>query len=248
MNSLLWRRHLGSNHLDAVDAVTPNRRDPRADAGASPDAKPPHHASASPGSTTAMNIVTSTSRSAGALLRAFAPIARIDTRFLGPEELPAEFDTLVKLLRSAVNDGAWLGFVSPLSERDARAYWQSVHGEIEQGDRVLVVARQRGGIVGAGQLSLPRGQHARHRARIHKLIVTASMQGRGIGGLLMERLHGRALAHGRSLIVLSTQRGSGAEAFYRRLGYQMGGVIPDFSRAANNEPRDIVTLFRHLAY
>jgi ribosomal protein S18 acetylase RimI-like enzyme len=97
-----------------------------------------------------------------------------------------------------------------------------------------------------GQLSLPRGPLAYHRGEIQKIIVTGSMRGRGIGNLLMERLHGRALAHGRSLMVLSTQHGSRAEGFYRRLGYQQGGVIPDFSRASNDEPRDIVTLFRRL--
>jgi ribosomal protein S18 acetylase RimI-like enzyme len=40
---------------------------------------------------------------------------------------------------------------------------------------------------------------------------------------------------GRSLIVLDTRTGDDAERLYRRLGYRLAGVIPDYARSPDGQ-------------
>ncbi len=50
------------------------------------------------------------------------------------------FSQLVDLLQDAVQSGASVGFLSPLSTADARNYWMASLAEVARGDRVVLLA------------------------------------------------------------------------------------------------------------
>ncbi|EMJ8526325.1 GNAT family N-acetyltransferase, partial [Klebsiella aerogenes] len=57
----------------------------------------------------------------------------------------------------------------------------------------------------------------------------------GIAGLLMSELEAIALAHGKTVLVLDTATGSGAESFYQQCGWQKAGEIPQFALMPDGE-------------
>ena len=68
-----------------------------------------------------------------------------------------------------------------------------------------------------------------HRAEIAKVIVHRFARRRGIAAALMASAEATAATEGRWLLVLDTETGSGAEAFYRSLGWREAGTIPDYA-------------------
>src|SRR5579884_4065523 len=70
------------------------------------------------------------------------------------EQGQAIIPELVALLQDAVASGASIGFLPPLSEEEARAYWATVLEDIAQKKRVLLIARESTQVVGAVQLEL----------------------------------------------------------------------------------------------
>jgi acetyltransferase len=169
----------------------------------------------------------------------------VQIRTLAPAQLKAERPRLVALLQDAVATGSGLGFASPLSDEEARAYWDSIEPDLRFGSRWLLAAYADGRLVGSGQLQLAKWSAGRHRAEVQKLFVDSALRGRGIGEALIVALHETARRHQRSLIVLNTRLGSPAVRFYKKLGYQEVGVIPGFARSP--EPRDTMILYRDLA-
>jgi acetyltransferase len=152
--------------------------------------------------------------------------------------------SLVELFREAVNGGASMGFLPPLSEDTSRDYWLSLQPELRAGTRLLIAAWLEGELVGSGQLVLSPWPNAPHRAEIQKVFVAAAHRGRGVGGALLAALHELARRRGRSLVHLSTRQGEPAEAFYRRLGYRTAGVLPGWTVGPAGDRRTLVTLYR----
>lgn len=161
-------------------------------------------------------------------------------------ELEIRFRRLAELLDEAVRGGASLGFLPPLRSDEARQYWLSLRPELQRGSRILLGAWYGNRLVGAGQLSLPPLPSARHRAEVQKLLVGADFRGRGIGRALMTALHEAALQRGRSLVLLNARRGDAAERFYRKLGYQEGGVVPGYTVGPWGERYDSVSFYMDL--
>lgn len=151
---------------------------------------------------------------------------------ISPEQGQAILSELVALLQDAVASGASIGFLPPLSEQEARAYWTAVLEDLAQKKRVLLVARRSAQVVGAVQLELATKPNAQHRAEVQKLCVLQQERRRGIGRLLMEALEPIALEHGRTLLVLDTRLGDHAEHLYRKVGYREAGVIPSYAQSA----------------
>jgi GNAT superfamily N-acetyltransferase len=134
---------------------------------------------------------------------------------------------LADLLADAVESGASLGFPAPLDLALARQYWLGVAGAVETGRNVLLIAGDP--IVGTVQLQFSSFPNGRHRAEVAKLLVHRSARRHGLGIRLMEAVEREAVSHGKSLLILDTQTGSGAEYLYRKLGWESAGVIPDFA-------------------
>jgi acetyltransferase len=139
---------------------------------------------------------------------------------------------LSPLLRDAVEHGASMGFMLPLSEREIVDYWNGVAAQVAQGGKVVLAAIDSAGrVVGSAQLGLELRANGTHRAEVQKVMVLHAARGRGLGGRLMSRIEAEARARGRTLLFLDTSVGrSGAVEFYTRLGYTLCGGIPDYAR------------------
>src|SRR5262249_377915 len=134
----------------------------------------------------------------------------------------ADLDDLAGLLVDAVDGGAGVSFMRPLSADAARAWWRQT---IESSDAraVFLVARDEGGIAGPIQLQPAWAPNQPHRADVAKLIVHRRARGRGIGRALVEAVEARARASGFTLLTLDTVRGDAAERLYAAAGWQRAG-------------------------
>ncbi|HXW08616.1 MAG TPA: GNAT family N-acetyltransferase [Vicinamibacterales bacterium] len=152
----------------------------------------------------------------------------------GPgDRLDRDLDMLAGILHAVVHDGAGVSFVVPFSLDEARAFWvEKVLGGVRSGTRRVVVARDRGTIVGTVQMDLAMPPNQQHRAEVAKLLVHPKARRQGIARALMQALETLALAEGRTLLTLDTWTGSHAEALYRSLGYVEVGVIPRYARGS----------------
>ncbi|HEX6541395.1 MAG TPA: GNAT family N-acetyltransferase [Ktedonobacterales bacterium] len=172
-------------------------------------------------------------------------MAHIQT--LTADEAREALDGLMFVLQDAVASGASLGFLAPLEDDAACAYWQGVIARVEQGTRVLVVARdENGSLVGTAQLDTETMPNGRHRAEVMKVCVLRSARGQGIGRQLMLAIEDAARAAGRTLLVLDTWQGSVADQLYRKLGYIEAGVIPGFARSSQGTLEPTVIFYRSL--
>jgi len=135
---------------------------------------------------------------------------------------------LSRLLAETVQDGASVGFLAPVQPATAEKYWKGVFDSLGAG-RFLWVAESGGAVVGSVQLELCAKENGLHRAEVQKLFVLPSHRGHGIARRLMDELEAFARSQGRSLLVLDTLAGSGAEAVYRKLGWLRAGEIPHFA-------------------
>lgn len=136
---------------------------------------------------------------------------------------------LIVLLLDAVNDGASIGFLADLDEREAAEYFAQVHAAMTDGSLLLWVAHEQSRVLGSVQLSLCQKPNGLNRAEIQKLLVLSDSRRRGIARLLMQAVEQEAATRKRGLLYLDTEAGSDAEQLYRHLGYQCIGGLPDYA-------------------
>jgi len=153
-------------------------------------------------------------------------IAELDAASLGDAA-----DALADVLHACVLDGASVGFVLPFPRPDAVAFWHDVASLLRAGARRLLVARRDGRIVGTVQVGLAMPANGRHRADILKLLVHPAARRHGIARALMARAEAVAREAGRSLLILDTRQGDGAELLYRAIGFALTGVVPAYARS-----------------
>src|SRR5882672_3063263 len=154
--------------------------------------------------------------------------------------------SLAALLIDAVEDGASVGFLPPLAEDAARAYWSGIKPSISAGHRVLLAAFAAGDLVGSVQMDLADLPNASHRAEVMKLFVHRRARKRGIARTLMQAIEDEARQGGRRLLVLNTRLGDVAERLYAGMGYVKSGLIPRYARSASGELSTTVIMYRWL--
>ena len=153
---------------------------------------------------------------------------------------------LVELLRDAVAHGASVGFLDPLADDEAAAYWDGVFAEVDAGSRHLFVALEGRRVLGSVQLAVPAKPNARHRVAVEKLLVHTTVRRRGIGTELMRAAEDAAARLGRHLLVLDTRAGDPAGRLYERLGYVRAGVIPGYALSPAGRPESAAFYYRDL--
>ena len=158
----------------------------------------------------------------------------------------AALPELMALLQTVVGGGAAMGFLPPVSETEARAYWEDVVAELDPPKRILLAARAEGRLVGSAQLELAQKLNGRHRAEVQKVMVHQSARRQGLGRALMQAVEAAARELGRSLLVLDTREGDVAEQLYRSLGYIESGRIPYFARGADGSLHTTIVFYRWL--
>jgi ribosomal protein S18 acetylase RimI-like enzyme len=169
---------------------------------------------------------------------------QIEIRRLGPTELRAQLDGLAAVLFDCVAGGASVSYLAPFSHEEARAAFEAVAVEVEQGRRLLLAAFARDELVGTVQVVLAMPPNQPHRAEIAKLLVHRSARRRGIAQLLMEQAEREARAEGKTLLVLDAVTGDSAERLYQRLGWTKVGVIPGYALYPDRRPCDTTILWK----
>ncbi len=156
-------------------------------------------------------------------------------------------EELIELLQDAVDSGASVGFLPPISREDAAEYWHSVEKELRARSLVLLAVKDEEGIIGSVQLELTKKPNARHRAEVKKLLVHRRARRKGLGRALMKAVEAQSVALGRTLIVLDTRKGDAAEQLYLSMGYTRVGEIPHYARSANGDLTSTVFFYRELS-
>jgi ribosomal protein S18 acetylase RimI-like enzyme len=145
-----------------------------------------------------------------------------------PELNADDLHALAQVLHACVEHNASVGFVQPFSLEAAAAFWQGQAASVAAGERILLLARAQGRVVGTVQL-VPAGMpNGRHRAEVAKLLVHPDARRQGIARSLMVQVEQEARARGKRLLVLDTRSGDAAEQLYLSLGYRVSGQIPDY--------------------
>jgi ribosomal protein S18 acetylase RimI-like enzyme len=153
---------------------------------------------------------------------------------------------LIALLQNIVHTGSSVGFMPPLSEATAREYWLHLFDEVARGERALLVVTEADRVIGSAQIAFSDKQNGLHRAAVEKILVHPEYRLRGIASRLMTELETVAREAKRTLLVLDTEEGSGAENLYLRCGYTALGTIPNYALNADGSLRGTVVFYKLL--
>lgn len=152
---------------------------------------------------------------------------------------------LIELLIDAVDSGAAVGFVPPLSEGEAGAFWDKAIADLHH--RAILVARDDvGRILGTVQLIPSQSPSMLHRAEITKLLVHSAHRRNGLGRALMKAAEAEAGRLGRTLLTLDARRGDPVVDLYGRLGFVEVGIIPRYARNGDGVLEDNVVFYKEL--
>lgn len=146
---------------------------------------------------------------------------------LDARQYVAAIPALADLLVDAVAGGASVNFLAGVTPDQATAWWTERIGQVSDGTITALVAREAGVVVGSMLLIRSRNQNSPHRAEIAKVLVHRAARRRGIGRALMDAAESAARSDGRWLLLLDTEAGSAADVFYRSLGWQVLGTMPN---------------------
>lgn len=147
-----------------------------------------------------------------------------------------EIQGLSDVLIDCVEGGASVSFMLPMSRAKAEAFWRAAAASVARGERVVLAAEDAtGAIVGTAQVILNLPENQPHRGDLAKMLVHRRARRRGVGGALLAAAERRALAAGKTLLVLDTASDD-AERLYARTGWQRCGYIPDYALLPDGTP------------
>lgn len=165
---------------------------------------------------------------------------------LKPPVSDADVRALSQLLIDAVESGAAVSFVSPLTDENAEAWWRTTLGAAHA-RAIFLVARDGDDIVGTVQLHPAWAPNQPHRAEIAKLLVHRRARRSGLGSRLMHDIENAARQAGFTLLTLDAKRGAAADHLYRQLGWTVVGAIPAYAVDPDGTtPHDAVVFYKQL--
>jgi GNAT superfamily N-acetyltransferase len=163
---------------------------------------------------------------------------------LPQEQVGDALGGLAELLIDSVDDGASVGFLTPLTRDDAERWWADLLDSPEI--RAWLALDEEGAVVGSVLLAVATPDNGRHRAEVKKLLVHRRARRRGLATQLMTTVEEDARAQGRTLLMLDTETGSPAETLYRGLGWSVYGVVPDHAALPDGRLAPTTFMFKEL--
>ena len=157
----------------------------------------------------------------------------------------SDLRSLAALLVDAVESGAAVSFLAPLTIERAEDWWRGTISASRSG-AIFLVARDAEGIVGTVQLHPAWAPNQPHHAEIAKLLVHRRSRRMGLGTQLMQTVEDAARRAGFSLLTLDTKRGDPAERLYRDRGWTPAGTIPGYALDPGGTPHDAVIFYKDL--
>jgi GNAT superfamily N-acetyltransferase len=152
---------------------------------------------------------------------------------LAPPQAHARRQALVDLLVDAVEGGAGVNFVWPMTRSKAETWWDGALASHARGERLIFAAEAYGRLDGSVQLILAPQENQTFRADISKLLVHRRARRQGLGVALMRAAEAEARRIGRTLLTLDTETGSAAERLYERIGWIRFGTVPGYAARAD---------------
>lgn len=166
---------------------------------------------------------------------------------LSADNILSRIDELCDVLENCVQGGASVSFMLPFGREKSQAFWQNIAQSVKRGERLLLVDELEGeGIVGTVQLILDQPENQPHRADVAKLLVHDRARRKGVAGRLMNALETAARDNGKSVLVLDTSTGSGAETFYVNAGWEKVGEIPRYALMPDGEMTSTSVFYKFL--
>lgn len=153
---------------------------------------------------------------------------------------------LLALWTAVTNAGGAVGFVPPVTEDDVAPTLDDLVRRAREGRALIVLLTVDGRTAGFAVLLRAASPLRRHWATVLRVQVHPSMQGAGLGRVLMRGVHELARADGLEFLHLGARDGTGVAGFYRRLGYVEVGRLPGAVRVAPGDDRDEILLVCHL--
>jgi ribosomal protein S18 acetylase RimI-like enzyme len=162
---------------------------------------------------------------------------------LTPAEAQTRREALTDLLVDAVEGGAGVNFVWPMTRAKAEKWWNGALASHARGERIILTAEAENRVDGTVQLIPAPQENQSFRADVVKLLVHRRARNQGIGVALMCRLEEEARKIGRTLLTLDTETGGAGERLYTGLGWVKYGEIPGYAMSANNHARIPASFF-----
>jgi GNAT superfamily N-acetyltransferase len=172
-----------------------------------------------------------------AVSTARAAVRGLEIVALDPTGYEAAIPSLAALIVDAVEGGASVNFMPGVTEAEAAQWWQARIPDVADGTITPFVAKEpaTNTIVGSTIVIRSRNTNAQHRAEIGKVLVHRSFRRTGVGRALMGAAETRARTDGRWLLILDTEAGSAADTFYRSLGWQVLGTMPNHAYRSDGQ-------------
>lgn len=165
---------------------------------------------------------------------------------LDPPHTEQLIDRIVQVWAAVTNAGGAVGFVGPVSATDVEPHARETLRRVVEGDDHLVIASRDGRLVGFTFLQHRPGRLFRHWATVKRFQVDPAVQGTGLGGALLEAVHGFARDLGLEHLRLTVRGGTGTEAFYRRFGWDEVVRMPRSIQVSEGDVREEIWLIRWL--
>lgn len=168
-------------------------------------------------------------------------------RLLGPAEAEACREALVDLLVDAVEGGASVNFIWPMTRDKALRWWEGALASQARGERLIFIAETAsGGIDGSVQLIPAMQENQPHRADLAKMLVHRRARRRGLGAALMRAAEDEARRCGHRLLTLDTETGSAGEHLYASQGWIKFGEVPGYALRADGGRAEPASFFYKL--
>lgn len=172
-----------------------------------------------------------------------APSPGHTVRVLDAAEAVRRRPALVDLLIDAVEGGASVNFVRPMTRAKAEAWWDGALASHARGERLIIAALDGDRLDGSVQLVLAPQENQPFRADVAKMLVLRAARRRGLGAALLAAAEAAALRLGRTLLTLDTVTGDDGHRLYRRCGYVPFGEVPGYAYDAEGRVRLGATFF-----
>jgi GNAT superfamily N-acetyltransferase len=172
----------------------------------------------------------------------------VNLRFeLDPELTDELVDRLENIWTDVGNAGGSVGTPIPTTREDVKVLSDKAFRSVTEGDDHLIVVFDGDDPVGFAFLTHNPGSLFKHWATVKRLQVRPSLQGKGIGTALMQKINEAAKEKlGLEQLQLTVRGKTGTEGFYERFGYEVVGRIPDAIRVTPGDDRDMIYMMARL--
>ena len=156
-------------------------------------------------------------------------------RRLSADETLRAAPALGAVLKDCVDGGASVSFMAGLTLDEATAFWARAAAAQASDGRAVLAAEDDEGLFGVVQVIAAGTPNQPHRGDVAKMLVHRRGRRRGVAQALLAAAEDAGRGLGLTLLVLDTVTGGEAERLYARLGWERGGVIPNYALTPDGE-------------